>query len=56
MAGRTTDVLLKNDDGSTVEFIGSLNNAAAPTQITGTYTVTAAFATATPATAQLTKQ
>ena len=40
MAGRTTDVLLKNDDGSTVEFVGALNNPAAPTQITGTYTVT----------------
>ena len=40
MAGRTTDVLLKNDDGSTVEFIGFLNNPAAPTQMTGTYTVT----------------
>ena len=40
MAGRTTDVLLKNDDGSTVEFIGALNNPAAPTQMTGTYTVT----------------
>ncbi|HEY1938759.1 MAG TPA: hypothetical protein VGJ33_12555, partial [Candidatus Angelobacter sp.] len=40
MGGRTTDVLLTNDDGSTVEFLGSLNNPAAPTQLVGTYTVT----------------
>lgn len=56
MAGRTTDVLLKNDDGSTVEFVGSLNNAAAPTQITGTYTVTGGLCDGDTGNGSLTKQ
>jgi hypothetical protein len=56
MAGRTTDVLLKNDDGSTVEFIGALNNPASPTQINGTYTVTGGLCGGDSGTGQLTKQ
>lgn len=56
MAGRTTDVLLKNDDTSTVEFIGALNNPAAPTQITGTYTVTNGLCGGDSGTGTLTKQ
>ena len=56
IAGRTTDVLLKNDDGSTVEFIGFLNNPAAPTQITGTYTVTGGLCGGDTGTGTLTKQ
>ena len=56
MAGRTTDVVLNNDDGSTVEFIGSLNNPAAPTQINGTYTVTGGVCNGDTGTGQLTKQ
>jgi hypothetical protein len=56
MAGRTTDVLLKNDDGSTVEFIGSLNNPAAPTQITGTYTVTGGVCDGDTGSGTITKQ
>lgn len=56
MAGRTTDVFLKNDDGSTVEFIGFLNNPAAPTQINGTYTVTGGLCGGDSGTGQITKQ
>jgi len=56
MAGRTTDVLLKNDDGSTVEFIGFLNNPAAPTQMTGTYTVTGGLCDGDTGNGTLTKQ
>jgi hypothetical protein len=56
MAGRTTDVLLKNDDGSTVEFVGSLNNSAAPTQISGTYTVTGGLCDGDTGKGALTKQ
>jgi hypothetical protein len=56
MAGRTTDVILKNDDGSTVQFIGALNNPAAPTQINGTYTVTGGLCDGDTGTGQLTKQ
>jgi hypothetical protein len=56
MAGRTTDVLLKNDDGSTVEFIGSLNNPAAPTQMTGTYTVSGGLCGGDSGNGTLTKQ
>jgi hypothetical protein len=56
MAGRTTDVLLKNDDGSTVEFIGALNNPAAPTQMTGTYTVTGGLCDGDTGNGTLTKQ
>lgn len=56
MAGRTSDVILKNDDGSTVEFIGSLNNPAAPTQMNGTYTVTGGLCDGDSGTGQLTKQ
>jgi hypothetical protein len=56
MAGRTVDVLLKNDDTSTVEFIGALNNPAAPTQINGTYTVTGGLCGGDSGTGQLTKQ
>ena len=56
MAGRTTDVILKNDDTSTVEFIGALNNPAAPTQINGTYTVTGGACGGDTGTGQLTKQ
>jgi hypothetical protein len=56
MAGRTTDVRFTNDDGSTVEFIGSLNNPAAPTQITGTYTVTGGLCDGDSGTGQITKQ
>lgn len=56
MAGRTTDVILKNDDGSTVEFVGALNNPAAPTQINGTYTVTGGLCDGDSGTGQITKQ
>lgn len=56
MAGRTVDVLLKNDDGSTVEFIGALNNPAAPTQVNGTYTVTGGACAGDTGTGTLTKQ
>jgi hypothetical protein len=56
MAGRTVDVLLKNDDTSTVEFIGALNNPAAPTQVTGTYTVSGGLCDGDTGTGQLTKQ
>ena len=56
MAGRTVDVLFKNDDGSTVEFIGALNNPAAPTQVNGTYTVTGGLCGGDSGTGQLTKQ
>jgi hypothetical protein len=56
MAGRTTDVLLKNDDGSTVEFVGALNNPAAPTQMTGTYTVTGGLCDGDTGSGTLTKQ
>jgi hypothetical protein len=56
MAGRTSDVILKNDDGSTVEFFGSLNNPAAPTQMNGTYTVTGGLCDGDSGTGQLTKQ
>jgi hypothetical protein len=56
MAGRTADVIFKNDDGSTVEFLGALNNPAAPTQINGTYTVTGGLCSGDSGTGQLTKQ
>lgn len=56
MAGRITDVILKNDDGSTVEFVGSLSNPAAPTQMNGTYTVTGGLCDGDTGTGQLTKQ
>ncbi len=56
MAGRTTDVLLKNDDGSTVEFIGFLNNPAAPTQMTGSYVVTGGLCDGDTGNGTLTKQ
>ncbi len=56
LAGRSADVTFKNDDGSTVEFIGTLNNAAAPTQMNGTYTVTGGLCSGDSGTGQLTKQ
>jgi hypothetical protein len=56
MAGRTTDVILKNNDGSTVEFVGFLTNPAAPTQMTGTYTVSGGLCTGDSGTGTLTKQ
>jgi len=56
LAGRTTDVFFKNDDGSTVEFVGALNNPASPTQINGTYTVTGGLCGGDSGTGQLTKQ
>jgi hypothetical protein len=56
MTGRTTHVLLNNDDGSTVTFIGSLNNPAAPTQINGTYTVTGGLCDGDTGNGTLTKQ
>jgi hypothetical protein len=56
LTGRNADVVFKNDDGSTVEFIGALNNPAAPTQISGTYTVTGGLCSGDSGTGQLTKQ
>jgi hypothetical protein len=56
LAGRTTDVFFKNDDGSTVEFVGALNNPASPTQVNGTYTVTNGLCGGDSGTGQLTKQ
>jgi fibronectin-binding autotransporter adhesin len=56
ITGRTTHVVLTNDDGSTVTFIGSLNNPAAPTQMNGTYTVTGGLCDGDSGTGQLTKQ
>jgi hypothetical protein len=56
MAGRTTNVVLTNDDGSTTTFIGSLNNPAAPTQINGTYAVSGGVCDGDTGTGQLTKQ
>jgi hypothetical protein len=56
MAGRTTDVFLKNDDGSTVEFIGFLNNPAAPTQMAGSYVVTGGLCDGDTGNGTLTKQ
>lgn len=56
MAGRTVDVFFKNDDASTVEFVGALNNPAAPTQVNGTYTVTGGLCAGDTGTGQLTKQ
>jgi hypothetical protein len=56
IVGRTIDVFFKNDDGSTVEFVGALNNPAAPTQVNGTYTVTGGLCGGDSGTGQLTKQ
>ena len=56
MAGRTADVIFKNDDGSTVEFLGAVNNPGAPTQISGTYTVTGGLCSGDSGTGTLTKQ
>jgi hypothetical protein len=56
IVGRNIDVFFKNDDGSTVEFVGALNNPAAPTQVNGTYTVTGGLCGGDSGTGQLTKQ
>jgi len=56
MAGRTTNVVLTNDDGSTTTFIGSLNNPGAPTQINGTYAVSGGVCNGDTGTGQITKQ
>jgi hypothetical protein len=56
ISGRTNDVILKNDDGSTVEFIGFLTNPASPTQMTGTYTVSGGLCNGDSGSGTLTKQ
>lgn len=54
--GRTNNVILTNDDGSTVEFVGFLTNPAAPTQMTGTYTVSGGLCNGDSGSGTLTKQ
>lgn len=56
MAGRVSDVIIKNNDGSTAEFVGLMTNPAAPTQMTGTYTVTGGLCDGDSGTGTLTKQ
>lgn len=56
IAGRITDVIIKNNDGSTAEFVGTLTNPAAPTQMTGTYTVTGGLCDGDSGTGTLAKQ
>jgi hypothetical protein len=56
MAGRIVDVIIINSDGSHTEFLGSLTNPSAPTQMTGTYTVTGGVCGGDSGTGTLTKQ
>lgn len=56
MAGGVVDVVINNNDGSTIEFVGLLTNPAVPTQMTGTYTVTGGICGGDSGTGTLTKQ
>ncbi len=55
-AGRLSDVIIKNNDGSTTEFIGSLTTPATPKQMVGTYTVTGGVCNGDTGNGTLTKQ
>lgn len=56
IAGRLVDVIVKDNDGSTAEFVGTLTNPAAPTQMTGTYTVSGGLCNGDSGTGTMTKQ
>lgn len=56
ISGRTNDVILKNNDGSTVEFVGFLTSPASPTQMTGTYTVSGGLCNGDSGSGTLSKQ